>query len=207
MALDTLANLQFTELTTRLASSSPVPGGGSAAALTGALGAGLVSMVGALTADERAAEIGAQGRELVTRLEDLAQADASAYDAVVRARRMPRQTDDERRARSAAVRAAMVGAASAPLEIAEAALEALALSEQMAPIGNPNAASDIGVAALLAAAAVRGALLNVRINLPYLGADEPLRGSLPGEVRRLEVQARAIEDRVAAIVAERLEPA
>jgi formiminotetrahydrofolate cyclodeaminase len=101
----------------------------------------------------------------------------------------------------------MADAARAPLEIAEAALEVLRLAERMAPIGNPNAASDVGVAGLLAGAAVRGALLNVRINLPYLGADEPLRTSLPGDLRRLEGEVATLEDRVAAMVAERMEPA
>lgn len=203
----TLANLSFTELTERLASSAPAPGGGSASALAGALGAGLVSMVGALTADAAAGELGATARDLIARLTALAQADADAYEAVVQARRLPKSTDDERLARSTALRAAMARAAGTPLEIAEAALEALRLTERMAPIGNPNAASDVGVAGLLAGAAVRGALLNVRINLPYLGADDPLRSSLPADVRRLEAEVSAIEDRVAAMVAERMEPA
>lgn len=202
-----LATLSFTELTERLASRDPVPGGGSASALAGALGAGLVSMVGALTAEDAAAELGTTARDLLDRLTSLAQADADAYDAVVRARRLPKETDEERLSRSTALRAAMADAARTPLAIAELALEVLRLAERMAPIGNPNAASDIGVAGLLAAAAVRGALLNVRINLPYLGADEPLRSSLPGDARRLEAEASAIEDRVAAMVAERMEPA
>jgi len=206
-AADSLANLPFTELTRRLASRDPVPGGGSAAALAGAIGAGLVSMVGALTTETGAAELGAAARALLTRLETLAQADADAYDAVVQSRRLPRETDAQRLARTAALRAAMAGAARAPLDTADAALEVLRLAERMAPIGNPNAVSDVGVAALLAAAAVRGALLNVRINLPYLAADEPLRTSLPADIRRVETETVAIEDRVAAMVAERMEPA
>jgi len=203
----TLANLSFTELTERLASRDPVPGGGSASALAGALGAGLVSMVGALTPEEAAGELGAAARDLVARLTSLSQADADAYAAVVQARRLPKSTDDERLVRSTALRSAMADAARTPLEIAEAALEVLRLVERMAPIGNPNAASDVGVAGLLAGAAVRGALLNVRINLPYLGADEPLRTSLPDDLRRLEGEVATLEDRVAAMVAERMEPA
>ena len=100
----------------------------------------------------------------------------------------------------------MAEAASTPLRIAEAAAAVLELAEQLAPIGNPNAASDVGVAGELGLAALRGAVLNVRINLPYLSADEPLRATLPTDVQRLEAQGAPRADRIAAVVAGRMEP-
>jgi formiminotetrahydrofolate cyclodeaminase len=140
-------------------------------------------------------------------LTDLAQADADAYAKVVAARRMPKANDAERDERRVALRRAMADAASTPLRIAEAAAAVLEFAEQLAPIGNPNAASDVGVAGELGVAALRGAVLNVRINLPYLATDEPLRATLPTEVRRLEAQAGPRADRIAALVAGRMEPA
>jgi methenyltetrahydrofolate cyclohydrolase len=202
----TLTQLTFDDLTNRLASREPVPGGGSASALAGALAAALLAMVTELTPDDPAAsQLGPPARDLVARLGDLAQADADAYGAVVTARRLPRGTDAERNARALAIRSAMADAAGTPLRTAEAALEVLDLAERLAPIGNVNAVSDVGVAGQLAAAAARGALLNVRINLPYLEAGEPLRATLPGDARRVEAEVAAAEDRVAATVAARME--
>jgi formiminotetrahydrofolate cyclodeaminase len=100
----------------------------------------------------------------------------------------------------------MTGAARVPLRTAIVAAEVLELAERMAPIGNRNAVSDAGVAALLAAAALRGALLNVRINLPYLPADDPLRISAAGEISRLEALAAARERAAMSAVDARLLP-
>ncbi len=194
-----LTDLPLRDLADRLASRDPAPGGGSAAAIAGAMGAALVSMVVELTvgrpeyAEHEAAlrEIGASAVERQAVLLDLAEADAAAYGSVVTARRMPKQTDPEREARSAALRDAMLQAAGVPLRTATVASEVLELAERIAPIGNSNAVSDAGVAAQLAAAAVRGALLNVRINLPYLPEDEPLRLTAIAEMRRLETSAAA----------------
>ena len=109
-------------------------------------------------------------------LQRLAEQDASAYEAVVTARRLPKETDENAATRGAELGAPWSAAAEVPLRTAEVAAEVLDLARRIAPIGNPNAVSDAGVAAQLAASAsVRGAILNVRINLPYLPADEPLR--------------------------------
>jgi len=209
-----LTDLSVGALADRLASSDPVPGGGSAAALAGALGAALVAMVAELT-------IGrpdyAEHEEVVRKLRfdaldrkgellDLAQQDADAYEMVVRARHMPKDSESERATRSAALHEAMGEAARIPLRVAVVASEVLDLAERVAPIGNKNAVSDAGVAAQLAAAGLRGALLNVRINLPYLAADEPLRVTAPAEIARLEqlaaegeaVAARAVDARLVA---------
>ena len=192
-----LTDLSVQELLERLGSSDPVPGGGSASALAAAMGAALVAMVAELTIgraeyaehEETIRHLRFDALERRAELVALAQEDATAYDAVVQARRMPKDTEGEKATRSQALGKAMVAAARAPLRAAVVAAEVLDLAERMAPIGNRNAVSDAGVAALLAAAGLRGALLNVRINLPYLPADEPMRTSAPPEIARLEILA------------------
>ena len=179
-----LADLPARQLIERLATSDPIPGGGSAAALAGAMGAALIQMVVALTAGRPSAadrekvlsEIAGAAMAAQSDLLRLAELDAAAYDAVVSARRLPRGTERESHAREVQVATATREATMAPLETARRAAEVLGLAEQLAPIGNRNAISDVGVGALLAATALRGAGLNVRINLPYLADDDPLRG-------------------------------
>ena len=209
-----LSDLPVHAFLERLGSSDPVPGGGSAAALAAAMGAALVAMVAELTIGRPAyAEHEATLRHLRfdaldrrTELMSLAQEDATAYDAVVRARHMPKQSEPERAARTDALQEAMVEAARIPLRAAVVASEVLDLAARIAPIGNRSATSDAGVAAQLAAAGLRGALLNVRINLPYLADDEPMRQSAPAEIARLEALARSGEQTAVAAVDERLVP-
>jgi formiminotetrahydrofolate cyclodeaminase len=211
-ALAALAPLSLRELLDRLSSSDPVPGGGSAAALAGAMGASLVSMVAALTAgraeyaeaDDAAREIGEAASSLRDELIELAQRDSDAYQAVVTARRLPRETDELRLARARAMSSAIVQAAEVPLRTARVARQALELAGRIAPIGNRNAVSDAGVAALLSAAAIRGAILNVRINLPYLPEDAPLRAEAGAELSRLEQETTTLEAAALADVATRL---
>lgn len=203
-----LGSLDLHELTSQLASGDPVPGGGSAAALGGALAAALVGMVAELTlgrpaysAHQDAVEaVRDRAAELRTQLLELAEADAVAYQRVAAARRLPKGSDAERTARSATLGIAMLDAASVPLSTARAAREVLGLALRIAPIGNRNAVSDAGVAGLLAAAAVRGAVLNVRINLPYLPASEPLARDAAVEIALLDDVARHQQDEVLAAV-------
>ena len=207
---DQITELPARTLIERLATSEPTPGGGSASALAGAMGAALVQMVVALTSGRPSAsaseaeltEIAAAAAVSQSELLNLAELDALAYAAVIRARRLPRETKRERDARAVQVAAATREATRAPMHVARLAATVFELAERMAPIGNPNAVSDVGVAALLAAAAIRGAALNVRINLPYLDPDEPLRGEAGGEVDRvlagLDERERAIRDAVEA---------
>ena len=207
-----LTDLPVREFLDRLGSSDPVPGGGSAAALAAALGAALVAMVAELTIgrpayaehDETIRKIRFDAIDRRVELLDLAQQDADAYDVVVRARHLPKDSDAEKTARSSALEAAMLEAARIPLRAAVVASEVLDLAERIAPIGNKNAASDAGVAAQLAAAGLRGALLNVRINLPYLAADEPMRASAPPEIARLEALAMTGERAALTAVDDRL---
>jgi formiminotetrahydrofolate cyclodeaminase len=213
MADDTgLTHLSVRELLRRLASRDPIPGGGSAAALAGAMGAALVDMVAELTLgrpdaseqEEMIREIGAAAAERRRLLLELAEEDAAAYRAVVEARRLPKETDADRTHRSAAMHVAMSAAAEVPLRTARVASEVLELAERIAPIGNRNAVSDAGVAALLAGTAVRGAALNVRINLPYLAADDALRTSAPEELERIQPSADAAERQTLDIVASKI---
>ncbi len=208
-AAPALGDLTLRDLADQLASRAPVPGGGTAAALAGALGASLVGMVAELTIgrpdaverQEVLQSIRDDAQRLRRSLLDLAEADAAAYDAAMQARRLPRTTDAERARRSAEVRRTMLEAARVPLETARRAREVLDLAVRIAPIGNPNAISDAGVGAQLASAAVRGAVLNVRINLPYLPADDPLRDEAGREAALLEGAARQREDEALSTVA------
>jgi formiminotetrahydrofolate cyclodeaminase len=207
-----LTELTVRRLVERLATRDPVPGGGSAAALAGAMGAALIGMVVELTTGREGTgtdattltEIGVAASGWQSELLNLAELDASAYDSVVRARRMPRGTDLERQARSVQVEAAVREATRVPLATASASAEVLGLAERLAPVGSRNAISDVGVAALLAAAAIRGAALNVEINLPFVGDDDELRRSATVELSAL---LDALDDRERAVrsaVAERL---
>jgi methenyltetrahydrofolate cyclohydrolase len=207
-----LSELTVRELLERLATDAPVPGGGSASALAGALGASLVKMVVALTSGRPAAvdheddlmEIGLRGATLTSELLRLSELDAAAYAAVVAARRLPRETEVEQLARARQIDAATREATSVPLEIARRADEVLQLAERLAPIGNRNAISDVGVASLLAAAGLRGAALNVRINLPSLPDAQPLRAEAEGELERLLASIDDRERTVRDAVGERL---
>jgi formiminotetrahydrofolate cyclodeaminase len=156
-----------------LASGQPTPGGGSAAALVGALGAALNSMVANFTVGrEKFAAVEAEVRELLARnervradLERLTQADTEAYGLVSRAYQMPRGTDDERAAREAAIQEALKAAAQVPLEAVKACHAVMRIAEDLRTRGNPNLITDVGVAARLALAAMESAVLNAEINL------------------------------------------
>lgn len=207
-----LVDLSTRDLVARLATSDPIPGGGSAAALAGAMGAALVRMVVELTAGRPSAEahetelteIAVAAAQFQSELLSLADADAAAYAAVVAARRLPKDTDRERESRRVQVEAALREAIRVPLSIARAADEVLRLAERLVPIGNRNAISDVGVAALMAVTALRGAALNVEINLPYLDAEDDLATEAASD---LGVVLDGIDERAETIrsgVAERL---
>jgi formiminotetrahydrofolate cyclodeaminase len=208
MSSPSIAELTVRDLTARLASRAPVPGGGSASALSGALGAALVEMVCELTlgrpeyeeVDPVARQIGTAAGELRASLLTAAEDDAAAYLSVVAARRMPREDDEQRATRKAAIGEASVAATEVPLRIARLAAEVLDLAAGIAPIGNRNAVTDAGVAALLAGTAVRGASLNVTINLPSLPEGHALRTDAPKRLAELETRvARREADALAAV--------
>jgi len=212
MSSPRLSELTVRDLTERLASRAPVPGGGSASALAGALGAALVEMVCELTlgkpgyegADPVAGQIGAAAAELRGSLLAAAEEDATAYLDVVAARRLPRESDEERAARKAAIGEASVAATEVPLRVAHLAAKVLDLAASIASIGNRNAASDAGAAALLAAAAARGAALNVRINLPSLPDAHPLRAEAAAQLAELDSSVTKREAEALTAVSQRM---
>ena len=160
----------------KLASGDPTPGGGSAAAAVGALAAGLVRMVAALTAAspkfkdvaERATAIGAEAERLMETLLRSVDDDVVAFDAVTTAFKLPKSTDDEKRIRSQAIQDALRDATEPPMRVVDASVEACRLAAELVDFGNPNAISDIGCAAAFASAAAQGAALNIGINTKSL---------------------------------------
>jgi methenyltetrahydrofolate cyclohydrolase len=168
-----LLDLGANALLDRFASPDPTPGGGSAAALAGAIGASLVAMVCAMPKTRTGSEAERErltaalgwARESGSRLRLLVDEDAAAYDAVVAAYRLPKGTDPEKAARKDAVAKAMSGATAVPQRTAEACLVVLRAASEALAHGNPNATSDARTAGALAWAGLLGAAENVRINL------------------------------------------
>jgi glutamate formiminotransferase/formiminotetrahydrofolate cyclodeaminase len=192
-----------------VAAGTPSPGGGSAAASAGALGAALGTMVANLAAHKRGwddrweefATWAERGKELQDRLLTLVDDDARAFDAVMAAYRLPKATDEEREARAEAVAAATRAATQAPLAVMESAGEAFDVLAFVADEGPESSVSDAGVGALLAGAAVRGAHLNVLVNAA--GSDD-LAGLLE-RAADLEEAAGAAERRILEAVRARIE--
>jgi glutamate formiminotransferase/formiminotetrahydrofolate cyclodeaminase len=180
----------------RVASTAPAPGGGSVSALAGALAAALASMVCGLslaregegddTGDLHQALENAD--RLRVELCTLVEEDARSYEGVLEAYRLPKGSPEEKEERSAAIQRGLKQAAAVPLLVAEGAVKVLELLPSLLESGLPSAASDVGVAAYMAQAAVKGAALNVRTNLRSL-RDETLVVSLEGQLASLEAQA------------------
>ena len=196
-----------------LASSAPAPGGGSVAALSGAMAAALVSMVCNLTiGKQRYADVEAEMRDLLDRAEalrhemqDLAQADLEAFNRLSAAYKLPRTTEADIAIRRDAIQASLRRATEVPLRTARTAAAVLPLCPAVAERGNQAAVSDVGVAALLAQAAVRSALLNVDINLRLLEDSIYIR-QVRAEVERLTDGLAAESERIVELVASKLKP-
>lgn len=171
-----LAQMTLTQFAEELASDSPAPGGGSTAALCGALGAALVSMVcrltigkkGYETVQETAVSVLGQCEEVQKALLTLVDRDTEAFNGIMASFRRPKSTEEEKEKRRSAIQAAFRIAVEVPLEVARSCVKVLTLAEELGDKGNQNAASDLGVAMETAFAGMRGALMNVEINLPSL---------------------------------------
>ena len=194
-----------------VAAAAPTPGGGSVSALVGALAVALTRMVGGLamgktgyeSSQDELRELEARAEPLQRRLVVLADEDSAAYDRVVQAMRLPRSSDAERAARVAALQAAYRQATEIPLETVARCVEALALVRTAAEKGNRGASTDCGVAALLAEAAIRGASLNVRVNLASL-KDEVYRSAAESQLEASLSQAQTLGHAAMALVEGRL---
>lgn len=197
-----------------LASGDPTPGGGSAAALTGAMAAALVAMVARTTLGKKKyAEVEAEMEGLIPRAEALrgelqaaVRRDADAFEAVLEAYRMPKDSAEAQPARQAAIEAAMEGAARVPLEVIGLLVEVLEMAEQVAARGNLNALTDAASGAELAHAALRSASLNVRINLSSL-QDQELTNRLWEDLQHYEERAAILGERIHTVVKDRGGPA
>ena len=185
------------------ASESPAPGGGSVSAVMGALGAALATMVANLSSHKRGwderwkefSDVAEKGQALVKELTALVDEDTAAFNRIMDVFAMPKGTPEEKAARDKAMEEATFYAASVPLKTMEASLKALPLALEMAQKGNPASASDAGVAALAATAAVRGAAMNVRINAAGL-KDGASAAPLLERASQIEAEALALQDKV-----------
>ena len=189
------------------ASESAAPGGGSVSAYMGALAAALGTMVANLSAHKRGwddrwkefSDWAERGQDVMERLLRLVDEDTEAFAKIMDVFSMPKGTEEEKAARAEAMEKATLYASRVPLKTMQTAMEAMPVALAMARIGNPASASDAGVGAIAALAAVRGAHLNVRINAAGL-KDRALAAELTDEAARIEAEAVAAETEVLAEV-------
>jgi formiminotetrahydrofolate cyclodeaminase len=208
---DKLTDQKVTEFLDALASNAPAPGGGSVAALSGALGAALLSMVCNLTlGKKRYADVQDDIAALVEktealrhRLTDLLEADVEVFTGVSAAYKMPRKPPEARAARSAAIQEALKAATQVPLDVAKACVEVIELCTQTAEQGNRGAVSDAGVAVLMAEAGLRSAALNVIININAI-KDEAFSTKVQGELDALLEGRSELKEQVYDLVVEKL---
>lgn len=194
-----------------VASSAPVPGGGSVVALVGSLSAALAQMVAGLTVgrkkyaavEDEMKELGLRAAALVRRLKALKDEDAAAYTLVSNAYKLPKETPEQDAVRTAAIQGGLMKAAEVPLETARWCAEVAELAAICAKKGNTNAASDAGVGALLAEAAAKGAAYNVRINVVAM-PDKAAGAPLAEEAKRLVATASLAAARATAAVESQL---
>ena len=193
----------------QLAGRTPAPGGGAVAALCAASAAALLEMVANYTTGKKWADreeamkaIITEAAELRARAAQLAVDDAAAFGAVGEAYGLPKATDEEKAARSAAIQEATLGAAEPPVQVGRVAMRIVTIADEMVEPANPNVLSDVGVAAATARAALSGSITNITVNAAFLTDDATARDLLDrvGELERAMQQA----DGVAARIVERL---
>ena len=202
-----LAEMTVTQFADVLASDAPAPGGGSTAALEGALGAALTAMVCRLTEGRKkyeehqafVVEVKEKATALQAQFIDVMDRDTEAFMVISNAYGMPKATDEEKAARSAAIQAGLVKSTETPMEMMELAAQTIALTESLLGRFNTASASDLGVGALSLRAAVQGAWLNVLINIGSL-KDTALAESYRTKGQALVDQVVAAADRIYAEV-------
>ena len=199
------------EFLAAVAAPTPTPGGGSVSALAGALSVALSRMVAGLargkagyeTVESELTQLEVRAKKTQARLEALIDEDATAYEAVMAAMRLPKSTEEEKAARVDAMQRAYRKATEVPLETMERCIEALELAEAAVKKGNRGAVTDAAVAVLLAESAIRGASLNCSINLASI-RDETFRTETEVRVERLLKRSDEIGHEAMAVVTSRL---
>jgi len=202
-----LVNKDIVDFVATTASNEPVPGGGSIAALSGALAAALAEMVANLTIGKKKyVEVESEMKGIVEALEvkrqeliELIDKDASSFDDVMKAFKLPKETDEEKAARSNAIQEGTKYAASVPLQTAKIAYSIMEYSKIVVEKGNTNAVTDGAVSAMMARTAVLSALMNVKINLGSI-KDEKFVEDMTVEVNELEVAAIKAEGEILSLV-------
>jgi formiminotetrahydrofolate cyclodeaminase len=199
---------QFLE---RLASQAPTPGGGSVAAIMGAMGAGLVSMVCNVSLGKKGLEsieaemlaVRGEAEAVRAHLTTLVTDDVAAFDALMAAYKLPKNTDDEKQQRAAAIQGSLIRATLVPLACARACAQVIALARRAGAVGYKGVVSDAGVGVLAAYAALRSAALNVFINAPAL-KDQTAAAAYLAEINALVASASVQSEAVYSLVRERL---
>jgi methenyltetrahydrofolate cyclohydrolase len=203
--MNKLIERSIIEFIDELDSSSPAPGGGSVSALSSALGVALVRMVGHLSVSKKRfmklnQSIQDEFKRTIfelenkkKRLEELIDLDTKAFDRIMAAFKLPKETEEEKRVRKAELEEATLEAINVPLEVAQVSIRALQSIERVMRYGNKQAISDLGVAALMIASGIEGACLNVLINLPGL-SDEALKQTYRQEAEKMTERANTYRD-------------
>jgi glutamate formiminotransferase/formiminotetrahydrofolate cyclodeaminase len=202
-----LASLPIKSFLSDLASSSPAPGGGSVAALSGALGVALVSMVCRLTVGKKGYEdvsdeineVLKKSNTLKEKLMLLIDEDTNAFNKVMAAYKMPKGTDEEKEKRRNTIQTALKNATRVPLDVMEQCVKVLNLARIAAEKGNKNSVSDAGVAALMSWSGMNSAALNVEINLSGI-KDEKFVSEMKNEVETLTSNGKRIKNEIIKVI-------
>jgi glutamate formiminotransferase / formiminotetrahydrofolate cyclodeaminase len=206
-----LVKMNLREFCNETLSDSPAPGGGSVAALMGALGASLGGMVANLSAGKRGwddklgyfSDWAVKAQQLKDELLSLVDADTAAFNKVMDAFALPKESAEEKATRSTAIQEATKYAAEVPLKVMETAYKSYELLSEMANKGNPASISDVGVGALGTRACIEGAALNVRINLGQL-KNEKFKTTLANKVQEISESSDTQFKKVSEIVESKL---
>lgn len=193
------------------ASSAPTPGGGSVSAYVGALAASMVCMVANLTVgkekykevEPQVQDILARGQKLLDDLKNGLSQDIAEFSKFMSVLKLPKDTEEQKTSRAAKLQEVLVSATDTPLGIAQNCFAVLKLAEELAPIGNKGAISDVGVAAYLAESALKAAMFSVDINLPSVKNDE-YQARVKAERERLFTEAEKIKAATVEVVQSRL---
>ncbi|RKY87671.1 glutamate formimidoyltransferase [candidate division KSB1 bacterium] len=196
---DALVEMKLTDFVDEVSRESPAPGGGSIAALAGALGAALSSMVSNLTANKRGSQdvdeilnkTAEKCQEIKFELVKGIDDDANAFNAYMEASRLPEKTEEEKKAKYKAMQDGLKKAVLVPLQTAKLSLEALRVARTVVKYGNPNSISDVGVGAYVAFAGVKGGIYNVLINLKSI-EDERFRNDMKRQCESFEKEAKRL---------------